>query len=420
MPTTVLEEGLGNRPGRRQVLRLRQPRTDGQSGRGEHHPGTEMGGVVCETVAHRADSHARWQGGRPGPGDPAGFSGLTRFGQPVHALRLRLLAGTRVPDRGVRAVRRRCGGALRHAAAGSPGTRRTGATAPAGRAATTPGQNEDRVLPGPAAAPRARGHVVHVPRLHVHGAEGSDQRWQEHLRRVPARRQPSGSDPDGTRGPPMADPLPHHRGHRGPRRVDQPRRSRLDDLLREVLPDRTRRPPATHQHLPGALGPAEVQTAAVVQEGQTMVARALAQAIPTLRPLGLDDRVLDESDETSGMTGDCHVPFCGSPGVRSPRATRRPSVTCPHGTGHGRPATTGSYAGAATAPGTGCWPTPRPAATRSARWTGPSAWTPPAAVPTSTPPARASNRPRRSRRGKGGSTTAQNEALGRSRGGLTT
>ncbi len=25
------------------------------------------------------------------------------------------------------------------------------------------------------------------------------------------------------------------------------------------------------------------------------------------------------------MTGDCHVPFCGSPGVRSPRATRRPS-----------------------------------------------------------------------------------------------
>jgi hypothetical protein len=23
------------------------------------------------------------------------------------------------------------------------------------------------------------------------------------------------------------------------------------------------------------------------------------------------------------MTGDCHVPFCGSPGVRSPRATRR-------------------------------------------------------------------------------------------------
>jgi hypothetical protein len=29
-------------------------------------------------------------------------------------------------------------------------------------------------------------------------------------------------------------------------------------------------------------------------------------------------------DEKSGMTGDCHVPFCGSPGVRFPRATRHP------------------------------------------------------------------------------------------------
>ena len=27
-------------------------------------------------------------------------------------------------------------------------------------------------------------------------------------------------------------------------------------------------------------------------------------------------------DEKSGMTGDCHVPFRGSPGVRFPRATR--------------------------------------------------------------------------------------------------
>src|SRR6266571_6595972 len=116
----------------------------------------------------------------------------------------------------------------------------------------------------------------------------------------------------------MADPPPHHRRHRNPRRVDQPRRTRLDDLLREVLPNRTRRPAATHQHLPGALGPAEIQTAAVVQEGQTMVARALAQATPTLRPLGLDDRVLNGSDETSGMTGDCHVPFCGSPGLKCP------------------------------------------------------------------------------------------------------
>ena len=28
------------------------------------------------------------------------------------------------------------------------------------------------------------------------------------------------------------------------------------------------------------------------------------------------------TDEKSGVTGDCHAPFCGSPGVRFPRATR--------------------------------------------------------------------------------------------------
>src|SRR6476660_7518278 len=31
----------------------------------------------------------------------------------------------------------------------------------------------------------------------------------------------------------------------------------------------------------------------------------------------------NRSDEKSGMTGDCHVPFCGSPGGRSPGASRR-------------------------------------------------------------------------------------------------
>jgi hypothetical protein len=42
---------------------------------------------------------------------------------------------------------------------------------------------------------------------------------------------------------------------------------RLDDLLRQVLQDRAERPATKHQHLPGALGTAEVQTAQVIQEG---------------------------------------------------------------------------------------------------------------------------------------------------------
>jgi hypothetical protein len=30
------------------------------------------------------------------------------------------------------------------------------------------------------------------------------------------------------------------------------------------------------------------------------------------------------------VTGDCHAPFCGSPGVRIPRATRRHVMACGH------------------------------------------------------------------------------------------
>ena len=47
----------------------------------------------------------------------------------------------------------------------------------------------------------------------------------------------------------------------------------------------------------------------------------------TVRPLGMDERVpVQPIDGTSGVTGDCHAPFCGSPGVRFPRATRRPDL----------------------------------------------------------------------------------------------
>src|SRR5260370_42099397 len=34
-------------------------------------------------------------------------------------------------------------------------------------------------------------------------------------------------------------------------------------------------------------------------------------------------------DETSGVKGDFHAPFCGSPGARFPRATRRAFVRAP-------------------------------------------------------------------------------------------
>ena len=55
-----------------------------------------------------------------------------------------------------------------------------------------------------------------------------------------------------------------------------------------------------------------------------MVGRADRKAATPVRPLGLDDRLhVQPMDETSGVKGDFHAPFCGSPGVRFPRATRR-------------------------------------------------------------------------------------------------
>src|SRR5664279_5790277 len=41
-----------------------------------------------------------------------------------------------------------------------------------------------------------------------------------------------------------------------------------------------------------------------------------------LRPRGMDCARTDGLDEKSGMTRECHVPFCGSLGVRIPGATR--------------------------------------------------------------------------------------------------
>jgi RNA-directed DNA polymerase len=64
--------------------------------------------------------------------------------------------------------------------------------------------------------------------------------------------------------------------------------------------------------------------AQVIQEGSQVVGRADRQAATPVRALGMDDRLQEQPiDGTSGVTGDCHAPFCGSPGVKFPRATRR-------------------------------------------------------------------------------------------------
>src|ERR1035437_5721371 len=65
-----------------------------------------LGSALHRTVAHRPDADARWSPRRPRQGNPAGFSGLTVAGQPIHALRARFVDG---PESSGLSVRALCG-----------------------------------------------------------------------------------------------------------------------------------------------------------------------------------------------------------------------------------------------------------------------------------------------------------------------
>ena len=82
----------------------------------------------------------------------------------------------------------------------------------------------------------------------------------------------------------------HHRtGHtfKGSR-DESTRRARLDAVLRRVLPLGAASLPATHQHLPDALDPQEVQTAQGIPQGQGMLAANHQSVSPAVRPLGME------------------------------------------------------------------------------------------------------------------------------------
>jgi len=87
------------------------------------------------------------------------------------------------------------------------------------------------------------------------------------VQRLPASGQQGRPQADERGSPRLAHP--HARRHRTGRHrlAGQPRHQGLDDLLRQVLQDRAERPAPAHQHLPGALGEAEVQAAQDIQQG---------------------------------------------------------------------------------------------------------------------------------------------------------
>jgi len=70
-----------------------------------------------------------------------------------------------------------------------------------------------------------------------------------------------------------------------PGEMAEPHHRRVDPLLRPVLPNRARSPPAAHQHLPETLGRAKIQTTADPQTLQQVVGRTDPTTAQPIRPL---------------------------------------------------------------------------------------------------------------------------------------
>ena len=250
-----------------QFFDSRGARPDGQSGGGQHHRPNSVGAAVCEAVAHRAAAAARRHPAAAGPGDPTRVSGLARAGEPVPALRVRSVPGSGVPDRAVRALCRRRGGALRDRAASPRRSwralgQRGWSSSGCGCTPTRPGSCTARTTSGAAAHEHTSftflGYTFQ-PRT-VAGRSGA--MFIGFL----ARGQPAGAEEDGTTGPPLAAP-PAHRDTISTELAEwiNPIVAGWMNYYGRFYRSKLLSPPAAHQHLPDALGSAEIQTAAHLQ-----------------------------------------------------------------------------------------------------------------------------------------------------------
>ena len=152
-----------------------------------------------------------------------------------------------------------------------------------GRLAASPGQDADRLLQRRSAPGRARAHLVHLPRVRLPGTGGAQQGPELH--RLLARDQSRGAQGQKRPAPRTADPSAHRPVAGRPGAMAEPHHRRVDPLLRPVLPDRARSPPAAHQHLPEALGREKVQTTADPQTLQQVVGRTAPTTARPVRPL---------------------------------------------------------------------------------------------------------------------------------------
>src|SRR3954452_20240729 len=88
----------------------------------------------------------------------------------------------------------------------------------------------------------------------------------------------------------MADPSAHQTRLGGARRLDQPDRVGLDDILRPVLPVAAISIPATRQHLSDAMGSEEISTVTQLQTVQGMVVRTHRSRTRPVQALGVEPR----------------------------------------------------------------------------------------------------------------------------------
>ena len=108
-----------------------------------------------------------------------------------------------------------------------------------------------------------------------------------------------------------------------PRRGDRPSGARLDRLLRGLLPLRAVLPRTAHQRASRSMGHAEIQTTTRKScQGSGLAGRGSTAPAPALRPLA-PSPAHPRPARGSRMTGDCHVRFCESRGVRFPPATHQ-------------------------------------------------------------------------------------------------
>ena len=288
-------KGLGDRPRHPEVLRLGAMGPDGQGGAGQRHARAALDRALRAAVAGRAHRDARRQDGRHGTREPRRVPRLS----PVLANLFMHYAFDKWLEREFPAVEfeRYADDAVVHCATERQASRKSSPRWSSGWPKS--GCNCTRTRPGSctartgSAAARDCAETSFTFLGYTFRARNAPARQgTAHVHRVPARGQQGRPQANERGSPLLAHPPAHRHGTARPRRVDQSRRQRMDDLLRQVLQDRAEPPAAAHQHLPGALGTAEVQAATAIQEGPEMVEGPDRKAATPVRPLGLDDRVL--------------------------------------------------------------------------------------------------------------------------------